>query len=64
MGMFGPRMGTWTVHSDKDPRWNKTGRALGLCCTGGPGEMQTWIDRCKDLYGEPPDDCTKEFWKD
>lgn len=57
-------MGTWTVHSKIDPRWNKSGRARGLCCLGGPREMQDWIDECKKGFGEPPDDATKSFLKD
>lgn len=61
---FGPRMGTWSVYSSKDPRWNKTGRARGFVFNGGPPEMQTWIDHCKELYGEPPEDCTRSFMKD
>jgi len=65
MGMFGgARMGTWTVHSDKDPRWNMSGRAVGCCVDGGPQEMRAWIEECRKEYGEPPDDCTVEFYKD
>jgi hypothetical protein len=63
-GMFGIKMGTWTVHSDKDKRWNNSGRAYGLVCGGGPLEMQDWVEKCKKKYGKPPDDCTMEFWKD
>jgi hypothetical protein len=62
--MFGPKMGTWSIHSEKDKRWNKSGRAPGLVCGGGPSEMQDWIEECKKKYGEPPGDCTMEFWKD
>ncbi len=62
--MFGPKLGTWTVHSDIDPRWNKTGRGYGLVCTGGPQEMKEWIEECKKNFGEVPDDATHEFWKD
>jgi|GEM_PF-4356105 len=62
--LFGPKMGTWSVHSDKDKRWNKSGRCPGLVCMGGPQEMQDWIDECRKKYGDPPDDCTREFWKD
>jgi hypothetical protein len=55
--MFGgARMGTWTVDSEKDARWNNSGRAVGLVCEGGPKEMQDWIDECKKKYGKPPDD--------
>jgi len=45
--MFGPKMGTWEVHSNLDPRWNKSGRAKGLCCSGDPQEMRDWIAHCK-----------------
>jgi hypothetical protein len=63
--MFGaPRMGTWTVHSDKDTRWNNSGRGCGLVSTGGPKEMWDWIEECKEKYGDQPGDCTVSFWKD
>lgn len=64
MGMFGPKMGTWSVHSDKDPRWNKTGRGYGLVTSGGPPEIDEWIKECTEKYGDLPEDATKEFWKD
>ena len=62
--MFGPKMGSWSVSSKIDSRWNKSGRAYGLVCNGGPSEMQDWINECKKNYGEPPDDCYKSFYKD
>jgi len=62
--MFGPKMGSWSVHSDKDSRWNKSGRGSGLVISGGPPEMQEWIDQCIEKYGDPPDDCSKMFMKD
>lgn len=64
MGMFGIRMGSWSVSSKKDPRWNKSGRGYGLVTSGGPSEIQDWIDRCTKKYGNPPDDCSKSFMKD
>ena len=64
MSMFGPKMGSWEVHSDIDPRWNKSGRAIGYAMGGGPIEMQEWIKQCTENYGLPPDDATEEFWKD
>lgn len=64
MSMFGPKMGTWTVHSETDPRWNKTGRGRGYACDGGPQEMKDWIKECREKYGKPPEDATQEFWKD
>ena len=64
MGMFGPKMGSWSVHSIKDARWNKSGRAAGLVCEGGPPEMEEWIKECIEKHGDPPDDCYKSFMKD
>ena len=63
--LFGPKMGTWSVHSDIDPRWNKTGRSEGLICTGGPADMRAWIDECYKRFGPKcPADCTYSFMKD
>ena len=62
--MFGPKMGSWCVTSKSDPRWNNSGRSEGLCCNGGPQEMQDWIEECKKKYGEPPADATMSFMKD
>ena len=62
--IFGTKLGTWATHSDKDPRWNQSGRATGLICGGGPKEMKDWIQSCKEKYGESPDDLTWSFWKD
>lgn len=64
MSMFGPKMGSWSVGSEKDPRWNKSGRGYGLVSSGGPSEMQSWIEECKKQFGEPPDDCYQSFYKD
>jgi hypothetical protein len=64
MSMFGPKMGTWWVHSDKDPRWNKTGRGYGLVTSGGPSEMHDWIKFCKENYAPIPDDAEMGFEKD
>lgn len=61
MVMFGPKMGTWMVKSESDPRWNKTGRGYGLISSGGPKEMQDWIKYCKENYGEPPKDAYSWF---
>lgn len=62
--MFGPSLGTWRVHSDLDPRWNKTGRGVGFVTEGGPQEMKDWIKHCREEYGEPPPDCEESFHKD
>lgn len=68
MNMFGemiaPKQGTWWVVSKKDPRWNKSGRGVGLASTGGPEEMKQWIESCRKKYGEPPKDCEHGFMKD
>lgn len=65
MAMFGgSKMGTWWVRSEKDPRWNNSGRSEGLVCNGGPQQMQDWIERCKKEFGDPPEDCEKGFMKD
>lgn len=61
--MLGPKMGTWSVNSKMDPRWNKSGRALGLV-TSPPGEIQKWIEECKKKYGKIPKDCEYSFMKD
>jgi hypothetical protein len=64
MSMFGPKMGSWSVNSMKDPRWNKSGRGYGLVTSGGPSEMREWIKQCREKYGDPPDDCCQNFMKD
>jgi hypothetical protein len=61
---FGPREGTWWVHSEKDKRWNKTGRGFGLVVSGGPQEMQDWIKECREKLGDPPSDAEMGFIKD
>lgn len=62
--MFGPKMGTWWVKCKSDPRWNKSGRGKGFVSLGGPKEMWDWIERCKEKYGEPPNDAEMGFMKD
>lgn len=64
--MMSPRMGNWWVYSDKDPRWNKSGRAnlAGVVIAGGPEVMKSWIAECRQKFGEPPDDCTQGCIKD
>jgi hypothetical protein len=56
MSMFGPKMGSWFVHSESDSRWNKSGRAEGLCCTGGPQENVPRMRGDEPMYGDPPTD--------
>lgn len=62
--MFGPSEGTWWVYSKKDPRWNREGRGDGFVTLGGPEDMQTWIRKCKEKFGDPPDDAEMGFMKD
>lgn len=64
MNMFGPKIGTWWVKSEKDPRWNKSGRSYGFIFEGGPNTMHAWIDECKNKYEVPPDDLEVGFMKD
>jgi hypothetical protein len=61
---FGPKMGSWGVESKKDPRWNKTGRGEGLICTGGPRDLQDWVEQCRNNFGSVPDDAEYWFFKD
>lgn len=64
MSMFGPREGTWWVSSKSDPRWDKSGRGCGFALSGGPSEIQEWIDECKKNFGDPPKDAEYGFMKD
>lgn len=64
MSMFGLKFGTWWIHSDEDPRWNKEGRGYGLVSSGGPDELFDWLDECKQKFGKQPDDLTVGFMKD
>jgi hypothetical protein len=57
--------GSWHVHSDIDPRWNKSGRAEDIVVTqGGCKAMRDWIAKCRRRYGTPPKDCTHGCMKD
>jgi hypothetical protein len=57
--------GSWSVHSDTDPRWNKSGRADDIVVTdGGCRAMKNWIIKCKRKYGTPPKDCYQQCMKD
>lgn len=62
--MFGPKMGSWSVRSISDPRWNSNGRGYGLVCLGGPQDAHTWVELCREKYGEPPADLVMSFMKD
>jgi hypothetical protein len=63
MSMFGPKMGTWWLHSDEDTRWNASGRAP----VGGflmPLEAKDALRKLKTIYGEPPADLEHGYMKD
>lgn len=62
--MFGPKSGSWWVGSEKDPRWNTSGRGYGLVSTGGPSDIDTWIAQCEEKFGPRPDDLYCGFMKD
>ncbi|MDD4761838.1 MAG: hypothetical protein PHZ25_02355 [Candidatus Pacebacteria bacterium] len=56
--------GGWSLHSDKDPRWNCSGRSD---CVGGfvmPQECKDKIEQLKSQLGEPPDDLKWSYMKD
>lgn len=54
--MFGIKSGTWSITSEKDPRWNitETEEYLSVCVL--PKKAKEHLERCKKLYGEQPDD--------
>ncbi len=56
-------VGRWWIRSKMDPMWNKSGCGSGLVCMGGPSEIDKWIEKCKETYGDPPNDCEKIFMK-
>lgn len=65
MSMFGgPKEGTWTISSESDPKWNKSGRASWLCCAGIHPDAEKWIQECEKKYGKQPKDLSYGFWKD
>lgn len=56
--------GSWWLNSDKDPRWNCSGRGYvgGFEC---PSEAKSEIERLKkELNEEPPDDLEFGYMKD
>lgn len=64
MGIFSPvREGSWWLHSEKDPRWNCTGRA-GVGGFVIPQECKNKIEQLKQTLGEPPDDLKWGYMKD
>ena len=60
----GPRPGTWSLSSKKDPRWNCNGQSDFISISGWPEEARKEFERMKFKLGVPPDDleltCTKD----
>ena len=56
--------GVWSVSSETDPRWNYSGRGVGFILGKASEPLVAWVNTCRKLYGEPPDDCTSTFTKD
>ena len=55
--------GSWWMHSEKDPRWNATGRGF----VGGmamPEECRKKLGELQAEFGEPPDDVEWGYLKD
>jgi hypothetical protein len=62
--MFGPKPGSWWVHSKSDPRWDCHGRDRvgGFAC---PPNAEAAIEAKKRELGcEPPDDLEYGYMKD
>jgi len=50
MGMFGPKMGIYTLQSKSDPRFNKEWERIGAATAGVSIWMDEWIKKkCKEL---------------
>ena len=64
MGIFGPKPGTWSVFSEKDKRWNKSGNCEWLVSGGIYPGAKLWIEACEEKFGSQPDDLEYSFWKD
>ena len=60
--MFGPKPGSWYLHSKKDPRWNVngTGSVGGFVMSA---ECEAKLEELKKLYGEMPDDLEHGYMK-
>lgn len=63
--MFGARSGIWIFKSEKDPRWNYSGRVERLIVTAGIcKEAEEKAKQLLSIYHEYPDDleygCMKE----
>lgn len=56
-------MGTWTLRSESDPRWDADGRGLvGMFVT--PRDAQRRIDLLTLSIGDPPEDLMTSYMKD
>lgn len=59
------RPGSWSLRSEKDPRWNCDGRAEVMIITAGlPPKVTKKIEKLKKKYGEPPEDLEYSCMKD
>ena len=57
MSIFGDKSGSYWVHSDIDPRWNKSFRTDNLVFSNGiPEAGKQWIENCKEQFGNKPSD--------
>lgn len=64
MSMFGPKPGSWSLHSLKDPRWNASGRDDIMVSAGICPEAQRRIAELRAQLGAPPDDLEYSCMKD
>ena len=66
MSMFGPKMGTYTLSSESDSRFNMTFRREGFACTSIPGWILAEVaKKAVELKMErPPEDLSCSFMKD
>ena len=62
--MFVVCSGTWSLHSDKDQRWNCGGRSEYVGGFVMPYECEQKIAELKKELGEPPDDLKWSYMKD
>lgn len=64
MSMFGPKPGSWSLSSFKDPRWNASGRDDILVSAGICPAARQKIDELKTKFGPPPNDLEYSCMKD